>query len=329
MPIAVLGLSCLAAAAGGGYVAMRQNVVPVPTAAATGPESASIPSQAVRETEAVMPASAPAAAPPAPANATPAPVSASKHAAFPTETVRYSAPVEPSPARHTDPPAPADHTGSNSPAAAPQAPPSAPPVETPPPAPAVDDRAAEPAHAPDTGGKHFEERVVAADSVIGFQSDTSISTEHAKVEDKVEAHVVRDVRVNGEVAIPAGTRALGSVVVVERGGRFKERARLGIRFNTLVMADGTRLPINTETIYRMGDDPTNGSAARVGGGAVVGAIIGGIIGGGKGAAIGATTGAGAGTASVMTSDRREATFPAGVEVTARVLAPVTVTIERE
>ena len=206
---------------------------------------------------------------------------------------------------------------------------SAPPVEAPPPAPAVDDRAAEPAHAPDPAGKHFEERVVSADSVIGFQSDTSISTEHAKVEDRVEAHVVRDVRVNGEVAIPAGTRALGSVVVVERGGRFKERARLGIRFNTLVMADGTRLPINTETIYRMGDDPTNGSAARVGGGAVVGAIIGGIIGGGKGAAIGATTGAGAGTASVMTSDRREATFPAGVEVTARVLAPVTVTIERE
>jgi hypothetical protein len=288
-----------------------------------------MPSQPVRETEAVMPASAPVAAPPAPANATPAPVSASKHAAFPTETCAQRAGRTES-ARHADPPAPADHTVSSAPAAAPQAPaPTAPPVAAPPPAPAVDDRAAEPAHAPDPGGKHFEERVVSADSVIGCQSDTSISTEHAKVEDRVEAHVVRDVRVNGEVAIPAGTRALGSVVVVERGGRFKERARLGIRFNTLVMADGTRLPINTETIYRMGDDPTNGSAARVGGGAVVGAIIGGIIGGGKGAAIGATTSAGAGTASVMTTDRREATFPAGVEVTARVLAPVTVTIERE
>jgi hypothetical protein len=116
---------------------------------------------------------------------------------------------------------------------------------------------------------------------------------------------------------------------VDRGGKFKERARLGIRFQTLVLADGTRLPVNTETIYRYGKAPANTSAAKIGGGAVVGAIIGGIVGGGKGAAIGATTGAGAGSASVMMSDRDVAEFPAGAEVTARVLAPVTVTVEHE
>ena len=69
---------------------------------------------------------------------------------------------------------------------------------------------------------------------------------------------------------------------VERGGKFKERARLGIRFHTLVLADGTRVPINTETIYRDGDAPANGSAQKVGGGAVGGAILGAILGGGKG-----------------------------------------------
>ena len=170
---------------------------------------------------------------------------------------------------------------------------------------------------------------MAADSVIGLQTDTALSSERARVEDRVEAHVVRDVRVGGNVAIPAGARAIGTVVAVDRGGKFKERARLGIRFQTLVLADGTRLPITTETIYRYGDSPSNTSAAKVGGGAVVGAIIGGIIGGGKGAAIGATTGAGAGTASVMASDRDAAVFPAGAEVTARILSPVTVTVERE
>jgi hypothetical protein len=170
---------------------------------------------------------------------------------------------------------------------------------------------------------------VAADSVVGIQTETALSSERARVEDRVEARVVRDVRVGGEVAIPAGTRALGTVVAVDRGGKFKERARLGIRFQTLVMADGTRLPITTETIYRYGNPPANTSAAKIGGGAVVGAIIGGIIGGGKGAAIGATTGAGAGTASVATSDRDVAVFPAGAEVTARILSPVTVTVERE
>jgi hypothetical protein len=165
--------------------------------------------------------------------------------------------------------------------------------------------------------------------VIGLQTDTALSSERARVEDRVEAHVVRDVRVGGEVAIPAGARAIGTVVAVDRGGKFKERARLGIRFQTLVLADGTRLPITTDTIYRFGNPPANGSAAKIGGGAVVGAIIGGIIGGGKGAAIGATTGAGAGTASVMASDRDVAVFPAGAEVTARILSPVTVTVEEK
>ncbi len=140
--------------------------------------------------------------------------------------------------------------------------------------------------------------------------------------------VVRDVRVSGQAAIPAGSKALGSVMLVERGGKFKERARLGIRFHTLVLADGTRLPITTETIYRDGDAPGNSSTAKVGGGAVVGAILGAILGGAKGAAIGATTGAGAGTAAVVAGDRRAAEFPAGTEVTARMLSPVTVTIEK-
>jgi hypothetical protein len=174
----------------------------------------------------------------------------------------------------------------------------------------------------------FEELVVAAESVMGLQIETALSSERARVEDRVEGHVVRDVRVSNEVAIPAGAKALGSVMLVERGGKFKERARLGIRFHTLVLADGTRLPITTETIYRYGDAPGNSSTAKVGGGAVAGAILGAILGGAKGAAIGATTGAGAGTAAVVAGDRSAAEFPAGTEVTARMLSPVTVTIEK-
>ena len=115
---------------------------------------------------------------------------------------------------------------------------------------------------------------------------------------------------------------------VDRGGKFKERARLGIRFHTLVLADGTRLPISTETIYRDGEAPGNGSAAKVGGAAVGGAILGAILGGAKGAAIGGTAGAGAGTAAVMAGDRTAATLPAGTSMTVRILAPVTVTTEK-
>jgi hypothetical protein len=173
----------------------------------------------------------------------------------------------------------------------------------------------------------FEELVVPAESVIGLQVDTAISSEHARVEDRVDGRVTRDVRVNNRVAIPAGTRAIGTVTLVERGGKFKERARLGIRFNTLVLPDGTRQPFSTETIYREGEAPS--SAPKVGGGAVGGAILGAILGGGKGAVIGGMAGAGAGSAAVMAGDRNAAILPAGATMTVRILAAVPVTIERQ
>ena len=189
-----------------------------------------------------------------------------------------------------------------------------------------DDRAVQ--ESPREPERAFEELVVSADSVIGLQTENRITSETARVEDRVEARVTREVKVGDRVAIPAGARALGSVMQVERGGKFKERARLGIRFHTLVLADGTRLPISTETIYRDGEAPGNSTAAKVGGAAVGGAILGAILGGAKGAVIGSTAGAGAGTAVVMAGDRNAATLPAGTPMTIRLLSPVTVTSEK-
>ena len=66
----------------------------------------------------------------------------------------------------------------------------------------------------------------------------------------------------------------------------------------------------------------------MGGGAVAGTILGAILGGAKGAAVGAAVGAGGGSAAVMAGDRDAATFPVGTEVTARLVSPVTVTVEK-
>ena len=133
--------------------------------------------------------------------------------------------------------------------------------------------------------------------------ETSLTSERARVEDEVVARVTRDVRVGDRVAIPAGAKAHGDVTLVERGGKVRDKARLGIRFTSVVLADGTRVPIETDTIYREGDGPGGESAAKIGGGAIGGAIIGGIFGGAKGAVIGATAGGGAGTAAVMAGGR--------------------------
>jgi hypothetical protein len=201
-----------------------------------------------------------------------------------------------------------------------------------PPAPSLetygsDSRSSEPvASAPPA--PRFDEVTVPAEAVIGLQLESTITSETARVEDRIEARVTRDVRANGRVAIPAGSRVLGSVSLVERGGKMKERARLGVRFHTIILADGTELPLQTDTVFREGDAPANASAAKVGGGAIGGAILGAILGGGKGAAIGAGVGAGAGTAAVMAGGRRPAEIRAGSPVTVKVLSPVSVTVER-
>jgi hypothetical protein len=204
-----------------------------------------------------------------------------------------------------------------------------PPEPQSPPQPRVEEaRTVEPHPASEPPPPASRELVVSADSVLGLRLESTVTSDQARVEDRVDARVVRDVRVGSDVAIPAGARAIGSVMSVERGGKVKDRARLGIRFHTLVLADGTQVPITSDTIYRNGDAPGQASAAKIGGGAVAGAILGAILGGGKGAAIGGAAGAGAGTATVMAGDRSAAVFQSGAEVTARIVSPVTVTVEK-
>jgi hypothetical protein len=174
----------------------------------------------------------------------------------------------------------------------------------------------------------FEEVVIDRDVVLGLQVDTTVTSETAKVEDQVIAHVTRDVRVGDRIAIPAGAKAHGDVVQVDRGGKIRERARLAVRFSAIELADGTRVPIATDLIVREGDSPTRESAAKIGGSAIGGAILGGILGGGKGAVIGATAGAGGGTAVVMAGGRNEAVLAAGTPLTVRLTRDATVTLDR-
>ena len=344
LAFAALAVACIGAAAGGGYLASRQNSVPAAVQAegardlaltTTGATAA-----AVQETEGVVddtartPVSPVVAAPAAKAaNSKPKRVEPAVRPVAQPEATRTSGPA-PISAKTPEALPTLDHTWPNGVAInSPQpppivAPPPPPPVEASP-SPRPEERAGQEPRAPEPPQKTFEELVVPADSVIGLQAETTITSDRARIEDRVEARVTRDVRVHDTVAIPAGARALGSVVSVERGGKFRERARLGIRFNMLVLADGSRVPISTETIYRDGDPPGKESAAKIGGATVGGAILGAIFGGGKGAAIGATAGAGAGSATVMASERNTASLHSGEPMTVRVVSPISVTIEQK
>jgi hypothetical protein len=288
--VAIVAASCITAGAAGAFLASRPSShVPQQTVAA-----ANVATDGVEQSEALVTDTPAAAA--TPVRTEPRRLPAAR--ATKTRPSRSIAPVAPTSARPVAPLAPLAPLTPVAPL-----PPAAPPAPK------------------------YVDLVVSTDSVLGLEMQTSLSSEQARVEDEVLARVTRDVRVGDRVAIPAGSQARGEVTMVERGGKMRDRARLGIRFTSVVLADGTRVPVETDTVYREGDSPAAASTAKIGGGAIGGAILGGIFGGAKGAAIGAATGAGAGTAIVAAGGRSSATLPSGTPVTVRLTKPATVTLE--
>lgn len=297
----LLVAACVTAGAAGSYLVVRGSAPDSPRPVETAP-----PPAAVEQSEGVLPEAELAA---------PAPVARLAPAA--------SAP-RPAPAARVTRPSPRPRPAASAPPLAPTREETLATI----PAPSIPESQRQPSRPIEPPAPVFDELVVSAQSVIGLQMETSVSSEQARLEDEVVARVTRDVRVGDRVAIPAGARAQGEVTLVERGGRLRERARLGVRFTSIVLADGTRVPIQAETVFREGDSPGRESAAKIGGGAIGGAIIGGILGGAKGAAIGSTVGAGAGTTAVVAGGRNAATLPSGSPVTIRLQEAATITVER-
>ncbi len=326
--VGALGVACVLAAGGGAYLAVRQNrPAAEPTTAASVPVS-----QGQQQSSALGTAAGLVTAPPSATEtaATQSPASALEpNSAEPPEnhnaarlSRRSDSERRTKAARHEA--AEADRPGGVTPDGSAARPEQAAgtgdqPVAVPP---------LQPVAPPPEPQHEFVDVTVPAESVLGLQVQTPVSSDTARVEDRVEARVTRDVRVGDRVAIPAGAQVLGSVVQVDRGGKVKDRAQFAIRFHTLIMPDGTRTQLTAEALHREGPSPAGKSAAKIGGATVGGAILGAILGGGKGAAIGGGIGAAGGTAATMAGDRQPATLPAGSIVNVRLMAPVTVTLER-
>jgi hypothetical protein len=347
--LAIAG-TCVVAAGVGGYVAQSRRTAELPAVEARPAQATPAPAPATRVTAspAATPERAESDTNPAVADrvspeSSPA-ESAPRVARSPRSVAPTSEPLE-KPAKAGNPVATrAERVAAAAPA--PQAPPSspaptrtiepAPPVEAPaPPPPAVAEATpppptpVEPVAKPQAARVSISETLtIPADSVLGLELEQTVSSETAQPEDRVDARVTRDVKVDGTTVIPAGSRVRGAVTRVENGGRFKERGRIEIRFHTLVLADGDTQSISTEALFREGDNVGRKASTRIGASAAGGAIIGAIFGGEKGAAIGAAAGAGAGTAVTASQKPSEAFFRAGSVVTVRLTEPVSITVQQ-
>jgi hypothetical protein len=325
-----LAVGCIAAAGGGAYFAVRQNNVPQAIVAPTSeaPATSTPSAKPVTESEGLITPATPTAQKVAPVEPAPAPRRANTVANTPRITSRPANTPRPTTTRQpaetvvsSQPSAVPAPASSNSPSmweTRPTVQPSVPEYKEPDPPPP-----------PPPPAPEFIDITVPPDSVLGLQIERTVSSELARVEDKVDARVTRDVRVDGRVAIPAGSTVRGSVTEVDRGGRMKGKARLAVRFHTVVLADGTQLGLKTDAVVREGQSPNGETAAKVGGAAIGGAILGAILGGSKGAAVGGAVGAAGGTAAAMSNERNAATLTAGSTVTVRMQAPVTVTVQKE
>jgi hypothetical protein len=140
----------------------------------------------------------------------------------------------------------------------------------------------------------------------------------ARPEDRVEASVAESVRLDGAVAIPAGTTVLGTVRHVESAQRPARGGRLELSFDSIVLDDGRRLDIRSRVVS-LEEDKVDKS--KVGLGAVLGGILGPVLDGGRGALIGVLVGGGG---AVVATKGDEVELPAGTILTLRLERAVAV-----
>ena len=123
----------------------------------------------------------------------------------------------------------------------------------------------------------------------------------------VEAVLETDLKVNGVVVAPKGSKVYGTVVE-SIGGRRIGLQRIMINFDRLVI-DGQPVPVNTGTV---GAEGGRGAAAKmVGAGALIGAAAGDA---GKGAAVGAGL--------ALLAGGRHIQIPAGTKIELKLMEPV-------
>lgn len=176
--------------------------------------------------------------------------------------------------------------------------------------------------------------LVAAGTHIGLAFRNAVDTKHSHEGDHIYLETVAPVSVGGRVVIPRGSFVNGTITGSKAAGAFKGKGELYIRFDTLILPNGTTRDfrshlVSTDASAQGKVDPNEGkvtgerNSSGEGRGAAEGAGIGGAVGGVAGAAsghpitglgVGAGAGAAAGVASVLVKHRPDVSLPRGTVV---------------
>lgn len=176
---------------------------------------------------------------------------------------------------------------------------------------------AEPAFAIPTGPV-----TVAQGTLLQLRTTDNVDSKRAKPGETLDFMVIRDVAVNGFLAIPRGATIHGVVTDVQETDRVSGTPGFGLRLTSLEL-NGRQYPVVSDVFRVRGPSKTTRTVGNTIGTALVGALIGGVAGGGSGAAIGAGAGGAAGMAASAASPNPHAWIPAEALVSFHVQQPLT------
>lgn len=160
-------------------------------------------------------------------------------------------------------------------------------------------------------------------TLVQVRTVESLDNKRAKDGTPVEFTVIRDVTLNGWLAIPRGATVHGVVTESKSSGDLGGTPVLALALTSLDLG-GRSYPIQSDQFRVMGPNKAGRTAGNIVGGALLGAIIGGAAGGGGGAAIGAAAGGTVGTAASAATPGPRAWIPAEALVTFHLNSPLTV-----
>jgi outer membrane murein-binding lipoprotein Lpp len=149
--------------------------------------------------------------------------------------------------------------------------------------------------------------VIPVGTELDVRLERPLSSDTAQVEVRFEATTAVDMRENGRVLIPAGSRVRGVVTAVKDAGRVERKGELQLSFDQVTI-NGRNYPIRATVTQALESGGYREDAEKIGAGAAVGAIIGGILGGVKGAVTGILIGGGGVVAATQGED---VNLPAG------------------
>ena len=184
--------------------------------------------------------------------------------------------------------------------------------------------------------------VVPAETTIPLVLKNTINSRTAHVGQAIYCETIFPITVSNRIVIPEGSSVKGAITQVVRPGRVKGRAQIGLRFDTLILPNGTTRPLraglsgysgtgNEEFSQKeskiKGQSSKGADAGKVAQTTVTGAEIGTITGAARGnpaegLGIGSLAGAAGGLIWVLASRGKEIILPSGTNFELQLSQPL-------